>query len=35
VNVYEEGIDIVKKSGVAEKALKAGCKAPDFESPDA
>jgi pimeloyl-ACP methyl ester carboxylesterase/peroxiredoxin len=32
---YEEGIELVRLSGVAEKALKVGDKAPDFELPDA
>jgi peroxiredoxin len=32
--VWEEGIEEVRKSGVADTALKAGDKAPDFELPD-
>ena len=35
LKAYEEGIDQVKKSGVLEKALKVGDKAPDFELPNA
>jgi peroxiredoxin len=35
LKVYEEGIEQVKKSGILEKALKVGDKAPDFELPDA
>ena len=35
LKVYEEGVELVKKSGVVEKALKVGDKAPDFELPDA
>jgi peroxiredoxin len=35
LKVYEEGIEQVKRSGVLEKALKVGDKAPDFELPDA
>lgn len=31
LKAYEEGIEAVKKSGVLEKALKVGDKAPDFE----
>jgi pimeloyl-ACP methyl ester carboxylesterase len=32
---YEEGIGLVRLSGVAEKALTVGDRAPDFELPDA
>src|SRR5262249_49754816 len=35
LKVYGEGIEQVKRSGVLEKALKVGDKAPDFELPDA
>jgi len=35
LKVYEEGIELVKKSGVVERALKVGDKAPDFALPDA
>jgi peroxiredoxin len=35
LKAYEEGIEAVKKSGVLEKALKVGDKAPDFELPNA
>ncbi|WP_422929648.1 peroxiredoxin-like family protein [Singulisphaera sp. PoT] len=35
LKAYEEGIEQVKKSGVLEKALKVGDKAPDFELPNA
>jgi peroxiredoxin len=35
LKVYEEGIEEVRKSGVIEKALKVGDRAPDFELPDA
>ena len=35
LKAYEEGIVAVKKSGVLEKALKVGDKAPDFELPNA
>jgi len=35
VKTYEEGIELVRKSGVLEKAIKVGDKAPDFELPDA
>ena len=35
LKIYEEGIEYVKKSGVVEKALKVGDKAPDFALPDA
>lgn len=35
LKVYEEGIELVRKSGVIEKALKVGDKAPDFELPNA
>ncbi len=35
LRVYEQGIDEVRKSGVTEKALKVGDRAPDFELPNA
>ena len=35
LRVYEQGIEEVRKSGVMEKALKVGDRAPDFELPDA
>ena len=35
LKAYEQGIEDVKKSGVLEKALKVGDKAPDFELPSA
>jgi len=35
VKTYEAGIELVRKSGVLEKAIKVGDKAPDFELPDA
>jgi peroxiredoxin len=35
LKAYEQGIEEVRKSGVVEKALKLGDKAPDFELPDA
>lgn len=35
IRIYEQGIDEVRKSGVMEKALKVGDRAPDFELPDA
>ncbi len=35
MKVYEQGIEEVRKTGTAEKALKVGDKAPDFELPDA
>ncbi len=35
LKLYEEGVEQVKKTGVVEKALKVGDKAPDFELPDA
>ncbi|MHC5540507.1 peroxiredoxin-like family protein [Singulisphaera rosea] len=35
LKAYEEGIEAVRKSGVLEKALKVGDKAPDFELPNA
>jgi peroxiredoxin len=35
LKVYEDGVELVKKSGVVEKALKVGDKAPDFELPNA
>jgi peroxiredoxin len=35
LKAYEEGIESVKKSGVLDKALKVGDKAPDFELPNA
>src|ERR1700761_6732065 len=35
LKAYEEGIEAVKKSGVLEKALKVGDKAPDFDLPNA
>jgi peroxiredoxin len=35
LRAYEQGIDEVRKSGVTEKALKVGDKAPDFELPNA
>lgn len=34
IRVYERGIDEVRRSGVLEKALKVGDRAPDFELPD-
>src|SRR5262245_41115763 len=35
IRAYEQGIEDVRKSGVLEKALKVGARAPDFELPDA
>jgi peroxiredoxin len=35
LRAYEQGIDEVRKSGVTEKALKVGDRAPDFELPNA
>ena len=35
IRLYEQGIEEVRKSGVVEKALKVGDRAPDFELPDA
>jgi peroxiredoxin len=35
LRIYEQGIEEVRKSGVIEKALKVGDRAPDFELPDA
>jgi peroxiredoxin len=35
LRVYDQGIEEVRKSGVAEKALKVGDRAPDFELPNA
>jgi peroxiredoxin len=35
IRIYEQGIDEVRKSGVTDKALKVGDKAPDFELPGA
>ncbi len=35
LRIYEQGIEEVRKSGVTEKALKVGDRAPDFELPDA
>lgn len=35
LRVYEQGIEEVRKSGVADKALKVGDRAPDFELPNA
>ena len=35
LRAYDEGIDAVRKSGVTEKALKVGDRAPDFELPNA
>jgi peroxiredoxin len=35
LRAYEDGIEAVKKSGVLEKALKVGDRAPDFELPNA
>ncbi len=35
LRTYERGIEEVRKSGVVEKALKVGDRAPDFELPDA
>jgi peroxiredoxin len=35
VRAFEQGIEDVRKSGVLERALKVGDKAPDFELPDA
>lgn len=35
IRAYEEGIDEVRKSGVTDKALKVGDRAPDFELPNA
>ena len=33
IRAYEQGIEEVRKSGVADKALKVGDKAPDFTLP--
>ena len=33
IRIYEQGIEEVRKSGVTDKALKVGEKAPDFELP--
>ena len=35
IRIYEQGIEEVRKSGVTDKALKVGDRAPDFELPDA
>jgi peroxiredoxin len=35
LRAYEQGIEDVRRSGVAEKALKVGDRAPDFELPNA
>jgi len=35
IRLYEQGIEEVRKSGAADKALKVGDRAPDFELPDA
>ena len=35
IRIYEQGIEEVRKSGVADKALKVGDRAPDFELPGA
>lgn len=35
INDYEEGIDLVRESGVLERALNVGDSAPDFTLPDA
>ena len=35
LRIYEQGIEEVRKSGVIDKALKVGDRAPDFELPDA
>lgn len=35
LKAYEEGVEAVKRSGVLEKALKVGDKAPEFALPDA
>jgi peroxiredoxin len=35
LRIYEQGIDEVRQSGVVDKALKVGDRAPDFELPDA
>ena len=35
IRAYEQGIEEVRKSGVIDKALKVGDRAPDFELPDA
>jgi peroxiredoxin len=35
IRAYEQGIEEVRKSGVTDKALKVGDRAPDFELPDA
>jgi peroxiredoxin len=35
IRFYEQGIEEVRKSGVVDKALKVGDRAPDFELPDA
>ena len=35
IRSYEQGIEEVRKSGVTDKALKVGDRAPDFELPDA
>jgi peroxiredoxin len=35
IRIYEQGIEEVRKSGVIEKALKVGDRAPDFALPDA
>jgi len=35
LKAYEEGVDQVKKSGILDKALKVGDKAPDFALPNA
>ncbi len=35
LKAYEQGIEAVRKSGVTDKALKVGDKAPDFELPNA
>ena len=35
IRLYEQGIEEVRKSGVVDRALKVGDRAPDFELPDA
>jgi peroxiredoxin len=35
IRMYEQGIEEVRKSGVVDKALKVGDRAPDFELPNA
>jgi peroxiredoxin len=35
IRIYEQGIEEVRKTGVVDKALKVGARAPDFALPDA